>query len=295
MDQLDAILHRVLLRLSGTEVTPLSLLIFLGTVALAVVLGQLARRAVSRFFLRRGGSAQEGMAYALGRILQYLVVTLGVMMALDTVGFSIKSLAAAGAVVAVGIGFGLQNIAQNFASGIILLIERPVQKGDFINVGDTVGTVEDIAMRATRILTRDGVQIIVPNSELVSGRVVNRSAPTTRSRVRVTVGVAYGSDTERVRRTLLAVAAGDTRVLREPTPTVFFKEFGDSALIFDLAVWIDTPQLEFVITSDLRFAIDRAFREAELVIAFPQRDLHLVSGLEGLVAALSGDRPPREQ
>lgn len=189
------------------------------------------------------------------------------------------------------IGFGLQNIAQNFASGIILLVERPVQKGDFVDVGDAVGTVEDIAMRATRILTRDGVQIIVPNSELVSGRVVNRSAPTTRSRVRVNLGVAYGSDTERVRDTLLAVAAAEPRVLRDPPPAVFFKDFGDSALVFDLAVWIDTPQLEFVITSDLRFAIDRSFRETGLVIAFPQKDLHLVSGLEGVVAALSDGRP----
>jgi small-conductance mechanosensitive channel len=230
------------------------------------------------------------MAYALGRILQYLVVTFGVLIALDTMGFSLKALAAAGAVLAVGIGFGLQNIAQNFASGIILLIERPVQKGDFVDVGDAVGTVEDIAMRATRILTRDGVQIIVPNSELVSGRVVNRSAPTTLSRARLTVGVAYGSDTERVRSALLAVAAAEPRVLRDPVPSVFFKDFGDSALIFDLAVWIDKPQLELMITSDLRFAIDRAFREAGLVIAFPQRDLHLVSGLEGVVTALSDRR-----
>jgi potassium efflux system protein len=281
MDWLMKSLHTVLFRLSDTPVTPLSLGIFMATAIVAAVLGRLTRRAVARMLVRRGAAGQ-GLAYAIGRIAQYAVFIVGLLMGLENVGVSLKSLAAFSAVIMVGIGFGLQNIAQNFISGVILLIERPVQKGDFINVGETAGTVEDIAMRATRIITRDGIEIIVPNSELISGRVTNRSAPTPVARVHVAVGVAYGSDVELVRKTLLAVAAQHESVLADPPPYVFFNDFGDSSLNFGLAVWIDKPQLEFLITSDLRFAIDAAFRKAQIEIPFPQRDLHVRSGLDVL-------------
>ena len=286
MDELNELLHRVLFRISDTDVTPISLLIFLITLLVAIGVGHIGRRSVTRLLVRYSGQTNEGVAYALGRIAQYIIVGLGLVMALDNVGFSLKSLAALGAILAVGIGFGLQNIAQNFASGIILLIERPVQKGDFIDVGGASGTVEDIAMRATRILTRDGIQIIVPNSELVSSRVVNRSAPTPRARARIGVGVAYGCDTELVRTTLQAVAGADARVLKDPPPKVYFRDFGDNALKFELAIWMDAPEQESTITSDLRFAIDKAFRSAGIEIAYPQRDLNIRSGLEDLVKAL---------
>ena len=286
MDELAELLHRVLFRISDTDVTPLSLIVFVVTLLIAIFVGNLGRRSVTRLMIRYSGQTNEGVAYALGRIAQYIIVGLGLVMALDNVGFSLKSLAALGAILAVGIGFGLQNIAQNFASGIILLIERPVQKGDFIDVGGASGTVEDIAMRATRILTRDGIQIIVPNSELVSSRVVNRSAPTPRARARITIGVAYGCDTELVRTTLQRVAAADPRVLKDPATKVYFREFGDNALMFELAIWMDAPEQESTITSDLRFAIDKAFRTARIEIAYPQRDLNIRSGLDGLVRAL---------
>jgi potassium efflux system protein len=290
IDEVKALLHTVLFKLSGTDVTPIALIIFAVTLVISILIGNIARRATSRFLLRRGGPSHEGVAYASGRIIQYLIVALGAISALDTLGFSLQSLAALGAVLAVGIGFGLQNIAQNFASGIILLIERPVQKGDFINVGDTVGTVEDISMRATRIITRDGVQIIVPNSELVAGRVMNRSAPTPHARVRIRVGVAYGTEATRVRDVLLEVAKTSFRTLKEPPPTVYFSDFAESALVFDLAVWIDNPPDESSIASELRFSIDRAFRAAGIVMAFPQRDLHIVSGMEPLVEALTASK-----
>ncbi len=292
MNELNELLHRVLFRISETDVTPIALLIFVVTLVMAIAVGHIGRRSVTRLLIRYGGPTHEGVAYALGRIAQYIIVGLGLLMALETVGFSMKSLAALGAILAVGIGFGLQNIAQNFASGIILLIERPVQKGDFIDVGGVSGTVEDIAMRATRILTRDGIQIIVPNSELVSSRVVNRSAPTPRARARIKVGVAYGSDTEMVRSALQAVAAADARVLQDPPPKIYFRDFGDNALMFELAIWMDTPEQESTITSDLRFAIDKAFRGAHIEVAYPQRDLHIRSGLEGLVSAVGSISRP---
>jgi small-conductance mechanosensitive channel len=182
-------------------------------------------------------------------------------------------------VLLVGIGFGLQSIAQNFISGVILLLERPVGKGDFVRIGDSYGSVVDIGLRATRIVTRDQVTIIVPNSELISGQVVNYSSPTQSVRVAVGVGVAYGTDTALVDRILLEVAAAEALVLADPPPEVRFQDFGDSSLDFSVLVWIARPRDDQLVASRLRFAIDAAFRRERVKIPFPQRDLHIVSGL----------------
>jgi small-conductance mechanosensitive channel len=269
-----------LFRLSDTPVTPLSIVILLVTLLLTLVLGSLARRALTRALSKRS-AAKVGLAYAIGRITQYAVVMLGVVFALDNFGLDLGALAAVGAVLSLGIGFGLQNIVQNFISGLILLIERPVQKGDFVVAGDTVGTVTEIEMRATKIVSRDGVAIIVPNSQLITATVVNQTQPSSKKRVSVQVSVAYGTDTGLVKQTLHGVADGHPEVLKEPRAEVFFKSFGDSALDFELAVWLDHPEPELTVASDLRFAIDRAFRDKKIEIPFPQRDVHLRSGVVG--------------
>jgi small-conductance mechanosensitive channel len=281
MEYLQEFLERDLVPFVETRVTPLTLLLFLLTVIGAAVLGRVVRTLTMRLLAHRGG-ASEGVAYAVGRIGQYLILAGGVLFALDNVGIDVTALAALGAVISVGIGFGLQNIAQNFISGVILLVERPVQKGDFVQLGDTEGSVAEIEMRATRVITRDGISVLVPNSKLISDEVRNLSAPSSQNRLRVEVGVAYGSDTARVRDTLLEVAAADPRVLQDPAPLVLFQEFGDSSLNFELCVWLADPQPRPVVSSELRFAIDRAFRERDIAIPFPQRDLHLVSGFEKL-------------
>jgi small-conductance mechanosensitive channel len=265
-------LHVELFRLSGASVTPASTLGLVVSLLIAVLLGHWARTLSRSFLIRRGG---EGTAYAVARIVQYAVVAVVALFGLDNFGVSLSSFAALGAMLSVGVGFGLQNIVQNFVSGLILLVERPVQRGDFVRTGDVVGVVDEIAMRATRIITRDSVTIIVPNSELISGRVVNLSAPTTRYRARVTVGVAYGSDTALVKQTLLDVAGREERVLETPPPQVFFRDFADSAMAFELCVWLESPQEEPSITSALRFAIVAAFRTAGIDIPFPQRELRL--------------------
>ncbi len=267
-------LHTELFRLSGAPVTPASLLALVGSLAFAALAGRWVRSLTRRVFMRGG---DEGTAYAVAQMAQYAVVILIVLVGLENFGLSLSSLAALGAFLSVGVGFGLQNIVQNFVSGIILLVERPVKRGDVVRTGETVGRVDQIALRATRLITRDGVAIIVPNSDLVTGRVVNLSAPTTVYRARVLVGVAYGSDTARVKETLLGVARRDPRVLEARPPEVYFREFGDSALGFELCVWLDDPFREPAVTSDLRFAIDAAFREAGIEIPFPQRDVHIKS------------------
>ena len=281
MEYFQEFLERDLLPFLDHRVTPLTLAVFLVTVGGAVILGQLTRSLTMRVLARSGG-ASEGVAYAIGRIGQYLILAGGVLFALDNVGIDITALAALGAVVSVGIGFGLQNIAQNFISGVILLVERPVQKGDYVRLGDTEGSVAEIEMRATRVITRDGISVLVPNSKLISDEVRNLSAPSSQNRLRVEVGVAYGSDTALVRDTLLEVATTDARVLEDPAPLVLFTEFGDSSLNFELCVWLADPQPRPVVASDLRFAVDAAFRRHGIQIPFPQRDLHLVSGFDKL-------------
>jgi potassium efflux system protein len=206
-------------------------------------------------------------------------VVIGTLAAIASVGIRLDALLAASAVLLVGIGFGLQNIAQNFVSGLILLIERPVARGDFVQIGRAFGSVVDVGMRATQVVTRDEVTIIVPNSELITAQMINHSVPTPNLRVGVRVGVAYGSDTDRVREVLLGVARADPEVLSEPGPDVRFDDFGDSSLDFSLLVWIANPREDQRIASRLRFAIDAAFRAAGIQIPFPQRDVHIRSGL----------------
>jgi small-conductance mechanosensitive channel len=273
-------LREELFRISNTPVSLLSLGLFVIGVTLTLALARGARLAIVSFLGTRR-SAPTGLAYAVGRITQYAVSTAGVLVCLDTLGLDLGTLAAFGAVLSVGIGFGLQTITHNFISGLILLIERPVQKGDFVVVGDVVGTVTEIEMRATKVVSRDGVAMIVPNSEFISARVVNQSHPTSRKRVQVRVGVAYGSDLTLVRETLLAIALTHPRVLHDPPPVVFFRNFGESTLDFDLAVWLDHPEPEPTVTSDLRFAIDRVFREKKIDIPVPQREVRILGNAGG--------------
>ena len=262
--------------IGGTAVTLASITSFLVFVAIAFVASFGLQRALGRVYRRRGVDA--GVQYALHRLLHYAVISLGVFLALDNLGISITGLAAIGAILGVGIGFGLQNIAQNFISGLILLLERPVKKGDFVEVGGTKGTVREIRARATLITTLDNVDILVPNGQLITEPVTNQTFGDRRIRQRIAVGVAYGSDTETVRRTLERVAAAHPEVLRDPAPTVQFSDFGESSLDFVLLVWLSEAADGPRVASDLRFAIDAAFRAERIEIPFPQRDLHLRSG-----------------
>lgn len=265
-----------LFKLGETPVTSKSVVVFAASCVASVVLAGLLRRAIVRV-VERGRPKAEGLSYALGRMGQIVVVVLGVVVSLETLGLSLTTLAAVGATLSVGIGLGLQNLTQNYVAGVTLLVQRPVEKGDFIMVGDTVGVVDEISLRATRIITRDGIAILVPNSELIGNPVTNITRPTNVYRLRIPIGVAYGSDLDRVRGCLEEVATADARVLESPRPEVFFVGHGDSSLDFVLTVWIDDPHREPRIASDLRFEIDAAFRRAEITIPFPQRDLHLVA------------------
>lgn len=239
--------------------------------------GLLARRGIDR-----------GVRHAVGSLARYAMLTVGLIVILQTVGVDLSTLTVFAGAVGIGIGFGLQNIAANFISGLILLFERPIKVGDRIVVGGVQGDVVNISARATTVVTNDNIAIIVPNSSFVSEPVTNWSYTTRDVRFRIPVGVAYGSDPERVRDVLLQVARAHSSVLAEPAPDVLLTEFGDSSLNFVLRVWTrEQAARPGALRSELNYAISKAFKEHDIEIPFPQRDLHIRSGFIGTQTAHS--------
>ena len=224
---------------------------------------------------------QDGTGLAMPNyIAGYLGTSISVVTALIVAGVDFTGLAILFSALSVGIGFGLQNVVNNFVSGLILLFERPIKSGDWVSVGSTEGHVKKIRIRSTLIQTLDRADVIVPNSELISAQVTNWMLRDKIGRVKVAIGVAYGSDTALVKKLLLEVAQTHEDVLNAPgehKPTVTFQDFGASSLDFSLRVFIPDIERRFIVASDLRFAIDAIFRENNIEIPFPQRDLHLRS------------------
>jgi small-conductance mechanosensitive channel len=272
LDTLLQYLRTPLIVLSGTPVTTLTVLISLAIVVLARIAAAILGRSVERVLEARG--LDRGLRHSVGKITRYIVLMLGVFVAIGTLGVDTSAIMAGGAVLLVGVGFGLQKLAENFISGLLLLIERPVRKGDFIDVGGVLGTVEDIGLRATRVHSRDGVTVIVPNANLISGTVINHTVPTADRRIWIKLGVAYGSDLDLVVRVLIDIALAEPNVSKQPVPEVRFQNFGDSALELALVAWIPEAKDDLIIASQLRFAIDKAFREHDIEIPFPQRVVH---------------------
>ncbi|MCX7553740.1 mechanosensitive ion channel [Marinicella sp. S1101] len=210
-------------------------------------------------------------------LVWYIGITIAVFIALTVAGFDISNLAIIAGALSVGIGFGLQNIVSNFVSGLILLFERPVTRGDWVEVGNTVGLIEKVKIRATRIRTFDNAEILVPNSELLSHHVTNWTLSNSVGRITLPVGVAYGSDVNQVLELLNQVAKNHDQVMqREPyLHKVLFREFGDSSLNFELRVMIKDIKKFLDVETELNFAIAQSFKEAGIQIPFPQRDLHI--------------------
>ncbi len=219
----------------------------------------------------------EGVQYTILQVIHYSIVGIVFYQAIMMTGIKLTALAFFIGILSVGIGFGLQSIANNFVSGLILLFERPVKPGDMISVEDTEGKVEEIKMRATTVVTQDNVTIIVPNSQFISGEVTNWSHNDPKIRIHIPIGVAYNSDVKLVTELLLQIAKDHPQVIDEPSPNVWFVGFGDSSLDFELLAWIANPLLRKQVLSDLNYAIDDAFRQHNVTIPFPQRDLHLQS------------------
>ncbi|MBD0335182.1 MAG: mechanosensitive ion channel [Cyanobacteria bacterium Co-bin13] len=264
-------------------------LLVLFAVLLAVVIVSSAATNVLRSRILEISGINRGSQEAVAILVKYTLVFLGAVVVLQIWGIDLSSLALIASALGVGIGLGLQNIAKDFVSGLIMVFERPIQVGDFLDFGEFLGTVERIGARSTEIRTLDHISIIVPNSRFLEQEVINWSHRNPVSRIRLPVGTAYGSDPEKVRYALLEACEQNSQILRSPSPQVFFTGFGDNALKFELLVWISQPNRQIIIKSDLYFAIEAAFRKHNIEVPFPQRDVHIRTG--SLPIELSSELP----
>ncbi len=214
-----------------------------------------------------------GSQYAINRLLTYFILVIAILATLQYVGINLTVLLGGAAALLVGIGLGLQQTFNDLICGIILLFERTVELGDIVDMNGLVGTVKKIGIRTSLVETRDNVSVIVPNSKLVADNVINWSHFDSKARFNVTVGVAYGSDTALVKEILMEVATSHPKIVRRPQPIVRFVNFGDSSLDFEILFWSRSLIEIEDVRSDLRFEIDRRFRESKITIPFPQRDV----------------------
>jgi len=268
--------HRFVFQ-EGRYTTPLKIVIALIVLFASFFIARYVKTLIeTKVFLKL--RIERGLKQTFSTLIRYIIISIAILIGLNLAGIPLRSLAFFAGAFGIGIGFGMQNIISNFISGIILLFERPMRVGDVITLEDgTLGTIERISTRSTTIITPDNVSLTVPNSKFVESKITNWSLPQPHMRGKVTVGVAYGSDTALVKKCLLEVAQQNPKVRKYPEPFVRFNEFGDSALIFDLFFWGDDAGARWFAMSELNFSIDEVFRKNNIEIAFPQRDIHIRS------------------
>lgn len=275
MELLRRIAAYPLFKLGGTVLTPGQLATSLALLVFLVIVTRLVARAVTKRFLA-AGRFDPGLVHATATIGRYVLLSVGLLVLLGTVGVDLSALVVVFGTLGVGIGLALQPLLTNFISGLVLLFERSIKVGDRIEIGQLTGQVTRIAARSTTIVTNDKISVIVPNGQLAASQIINWSHADRSIRFRVPVGVAYASDATRVAEVLVAVARGHEGVLAEPSPDVIFDGFGDSALNFELRIWTSTYATRpGALRSELNFAILDAFRAHGIEIPFPQRDIHI--------------------
>ena len=278
LDPVFNILNYTIFTLGEARITPLNIIyLILLTVVLFWFSNKLKNFLVEKVLGRT--HLDIGAQQAIGTILRYVILLVGFLIILQTVGINLTTLNVLAGAIGIGVGFGLQNIASNFISGLIILFERPVKVGDRVEVGDVDGKVIAVGARSTRVRTNDNITIIVPNSKFIEENVVNWTFENKIVRFRVPIGVAYDSDLKLVKKLLLEVAAENEDVLQEPKSAVRLIEFADSSINLQLWVWTQTKlQRKTAFISNLNFAIWEKFRVNNIEIPFPQTDLHIKSG-----------------
>ena len=225
-----------------------------------------------------GRKLSRGVQRSIGQLIRYFIICVGFVLTFIILGFDFTKATIILSALGVGIGFGLQGIVNNFISGLVLLFERPLTEGDTIEIGDTWAYIRKIGLRATIVRTFDEADLIIPNADLINNQVTNWTLTDRKVRLRVPVGVAYGSDVSLVVETILACAGEQKDVVKSPAPEVLFMNFGDSSLNFELRVWIQNIDKRMIVNSALYHEIERKFRELNIVIPFPQRDVHFPFG-----------------
>lgn len=278
-----------IIKTGETEVTVWSLVYLL---VLVLLLMGVARRL--QLWLANGPLLQPrldaGARQAVGTLVRYLVLLIGLLAIVQTAGIDLTTFNVLAGAVGIGVGFGLQNVVSNFIAGVIIMFERPIKIGDRIVVDDVEGNVIEIGARGTTVLGNDNIAVIVPNSKFITENVINWKYNDDKVRFRIPVSVAYGSDARQVERLLLELAAADPDVLEEPPPAVRFMAFGDDGLLFELRAWsASLVDRKGRLISQLNFAIYERFNREGIAFPFPQRDLHVKSGVLELRRA-----PPHE-
>jgi small-conductance mechanosensitive channel len=271
------ILHSPLFTIGDSELTLLSIIWVIVFITLLLIATRFIRKYLLGRLLQKTG-IDIGIQHAITTITTYVIIVIGLVILLQTAGIDLTTLNVLVGALGIGVGFGLQYIVNNFISGLIILLERPIKIGDRIEVGTIEGDVVKIGGRSTTVLTNDNISVIVPNSKFILENVVNWSHNERTVRFRIPVSVAYGSDTRLVEKTLLEVAQENPDVLENPEPAVRFLEFGDSGLLFELRAWTMTLiHKKGKLISSLNFAIYEKFKERNIEIPFPQRDIHIRS------------------
>ena len=275
-----------LIKMGEGSITLQSLLVLCVLFVLVLLLEKIVReRIIMRIFEKT--DFPESLEYGIARILGYIFLVIGFYMAFQIVGIDLSSLTIIAGGISVGVGFGLQNIINNFVSGIIIFAEQPIAIGDRVEVSGIAGRVEKISLRSTMVVTSDNITMIVPNADFISQTVTNWSYSDP-----IPIGVAYGTDPEKVEKLLLEVADEDSRTLKDPEPNVIFRAFGASSLDFELGAWtkeMTTRPTSYI--SGINFAIDKKFREHDIEIPFPQRDLHIRSGAVEIKKPMEAEPP----
>ena len=278
LDPFFNILNYRIFTLGEAHITPLNIIyLILLTVILFWLSNKLKNLLIERVLGRT--HLDLGARVAIGTMTRYVLLFVGSLIILQTVGINLTTLNVLAGAIGIGVGFGLQNVASNFISGLIIMFERPIKIGDRIEVADINGKVTGIGARSTTVRTNDNITIIVPNSKFIEENIVNWSFEENIVRFRIAVGVAYDSDIRLVKNLLLEVARENKDVLEEPKSAVRLMEFGDSSINLQLWVWTKTKlQRKTAFISDLNFAIWEKFRANDIEIPFPQTDLHIRSG-----------------
>lgn len=280
-----------LVSVGGTPITLVTLLTIGTVIALTFLVSRILQSALRKFLHARGVHHEEGGAGVMGRLVHYTTIVTGFAIALQTGGIQLGALFAAGAVFAVGLGFAMQNIAQNFVSGVILLVERTIKPGDVIEVDGKMVKVMQMGIRATLVRTLDEEDVIVPNATLVTSTVKNYTLRDNLYRARVRVGVAYGSDMGHVRQVLERVGTSFAGADTSNGPRVLLVDFAASSVDWELSVWIRNPWGAQSALSQMREDLWNAFRRERITIAFPQIDVHFDSALPALAHTSPGSGP----
>jgi small-conductance mechanosensitive channel len=270
-------LNKTAFALSNSHViTWLQILYALVFLVVAWFLSRLLAFLVVKKLLSSARISQDSRAI-IQRILFYAMIVMVILTVLTYLGIPLATFAFISGAVAIGFGFGAKNIIENFLSGWILMSERPIRINDVVEINGLIGRIMTVGHRSTLIKRNDGADIVVPNSQVLESRLVNWTLHDPYIRTSVRVGVAYGSDVQKVRSVLLAVMSELEWVQNEPEPVVVFEDFADSALLFDVFFWVsmDSGREMRLIRSDVRFLIEQKFKDAGIVVAFPQRDVHV--------------------